>query len=237
MALRKARFMFVYPLAVGLFLSLHQDERSIRLGIWFVLAGELVRLWADGYVGHRKVNRTERRQGEPKIGTLITAGPYAYVRNPLYVGTFLIGLGFCLIAKSLWLILGALVCFLAVYPKKAAEEERTISGEWGEQFDAYRRRVHGWFPRLWPYPDRVGQWSWEGIYASQEVKTVVWLGVILTALYLREEWMLEHAPLRWKHVVFLSGAVGLIGFDLGTEWMRLGRRATTERSQRLSPTA
>lgn len=227
MALRKARFMFVYPLALGLFLSMHQDERSIRLGIWFILIGEALRLWAAGYVGHRKVNRTEHRRGEPKIGALITAGPYAYVRHPLYVGTFVIGLGFCLIAKNLWLILGALAFFLAVYPKKAVEEEKIIRGEWGEQFDAYRQRVRAWFPRLRPHPHRVGQWSWQGIYASQEAKTVVWLVVVLTALYLREEWLLEHEALRWKHVLFLSGAVGLIGFDLGTEWMRLGKRAIT----------
>ena len=231
MTLRKARFMFVYPLALGLFLSVHQDARFIRLGVWCVLAGEMLRLWAAGYVGHRKVNRTEHRRGEPKIGALITAGPYAYVRHPLYVGTFLIGLGFCLIAGNLWLMLGALVCFLVVYPKKAAEEEHTIRGEWGEQFDAYRRRVGAWFPRLHPHPDRVGRWSWQGIYASQEVKTVVWLVVVLTALYLRGEWLFEHAPLRWKHALFLSGAVGLIGFDLGTEWMRIGRRATTEGSR------
>jgi protein-S-isoprenylcysteine O-methyltransferase Ste14 len=223
--------MFVYPLALGLFLSVHQDARFIRLGVWCVLAGEMLRLWAAGYVGHRKVNRTEHRRGEPKIGALITAGPYAYVRHPLYVGTFLIGLGFCLIAGNLWLMLGALVCFLVVYPKKAAEEEHTIRGEWGEQFDAYRRRVGAWFPRLHPHPDRVGRWSWQGIYASQEVKTVVWLVVVLTALYLREEWFFEHEPLRWKHALFLSGAVGLIGFDLGTEWMRIGRRATTEGSR------
>ena len=82
--LRKPRFLLVYLLAAWIFLVAYTTKLSLRVGIVFVLFGELMRLWANGYVGHRKVNWTNHEQGQPKIGHLVTAGPYALIRHPLY---------------------------------------------------------------------------------------------------------------------------------------------------------
>ncbi len=79
--------MLVYPLGAGFFLFGHVTEGTLRTGIALIVAGEAIRCWANGYVGQSKVN-----QGGS--GRLITAGPYAFVRHPLYLGTFLIGSGF-----------------------------------------------------------------------------------------------------------------------------------------------
>src|SRR5208282_4816425 len=59
---------------------------SIRAGIGYVIAGLLIRLWSNGYA--------------IKNDKLTTSGPYAFVRNPLYLGTFLIAIGFVIVLKS-----------------------------------------------------------------------------------------------------------------------------------------
>lgn len=226
---RKARFFWVYPIVGVLFLTAVPSELSLRLGVVFVLLGESVRLWADGYVGHVKVNSTEHWRNDPKIGRLVTAGPYAYVRHPLYVGTFLIGVGFCVVAKSLLLAVAALVFFLLVYDRKAAQEERTILGEWGEAYAAYQRAIPRWLPRFRPYPHRDGQWSWAGIRASKEWKTLLWVIVLLLGLYFWEEWLQEHELFtqgKWlKHASLLALLVALVVSDGMIELVRRWRKA------------
>ncbi len=224
MRIRKARFALVYFLAVGLFFGARQTEGSLRLGILFIVLGEALRFWANGYVGHVKVNLRRQPGSETKIGHLITAGPYARVRHPLYLGTFLIGLGFCVLVRNPWLAVGAFAFFLAIYLKKAAEEDALIHQEWGGEFAAYRREVHAWIPRLRPYANRSGQWTWQGIEASREGKTLTWLLVVVTALYLHEEWLMEHEPFSWKHAGLLGIALFLIGLDLRAEWLRRSAR-------------
>jgi len=219
--LRKPRFLFVYPFAVWLFVTARITEPALRLGIVVIGLGELLRLWANGYVGHVKVNETGLRRGEIKIGQLITAGPYSFVRHPLYLGTALIGAGFCLIVGNWWVSLGALGCFLLLYRRKMAEEEATIEREWGAQYMAYHRRVPRLFPKIPPYAKRVGTWSWQGIAASKEWKTCIWVTVLLIALYFREEVIQEHDFLTahvWrKQIALLVVALLLMTIDLVAE--------------------
>ena len=155
--LSKPRFLLVYPLAAWLFIAAVTSERSFRLGIVLVALGETLRLWANGYVGHVKVNRTQTARGDAKIGRLITAGPYAFVRHPLYLGTFLIGLGFCLAVKNLWLSLVALIFFLVVYGVKMRKEERLLLEECGPSYARYLAAVPQWLPIGARYADRQGQ--------------------------------------------------------------------------------
>ncbi len=214
---RKARFFWVYPLAIWLFMTARTSEPSLRLGIALVLLGEALRLWANGYVGHVKVNVAQPWRNAPKIGYLITAGPYAYVRHPLYLGTFLIGAGFCVAVSSILLGLVALMFFLIVYQEKARDEERLIRGEWGADYVSYQQAVPPWLPTFRRYAQRDGQWSWQGIRASKELKTVAWVIVALLAVYLREEWLQEHhlfVGKDWlKHIVLVGFLIVLIASD------------------------
>ena len=215
--LSKPRFLFVYPLAALLFAVGHITERNLRLGILLIALGEAVRLWANGYVGHVKVNWTERARGDAKIGRLITGGPYAFVRHPLYLGTSLIGAGFCLIVGNAWLALLAFGSFLFLYQAKMAEEEAVLLHEW----DAECRRYHAAIPRLLPlrgrFADRYGQWSWKGVAASKEWKTAIWVTVLVILLYFWEEVVQNREPLlqeRWvKHVCLLVVLVVLMATD------------------------
>ncbi len=215
--LRKARFIWVYPLAIWLFATASTSEPSLRLGAVFLVLGEALRLWANGYVGHVKVNRTQSGPSAAKTGRLITAGPYAYVRNPLYVGSFLIGMGFCIAMRSWLAALAVLACFGLLYGEKTTREEELIQDEWGAEYAAYRRAVPRWLPTWRYYPHREGQWRWKGIAASKEIKTVVWVTVGLLAVYFREEILQERewfAPAtRVKQAALLILAAVLIAVD------------------------
>lgn len=226
---RKARFFWVYPLAAWLFLRAEISEASLYVGSVVIFLGEWLRLWADAYVGAQKVNWTKKWRNEAKIGRLVTAGPYAYVRNPLYVGTFLIGLGLCIVVRNGLLAVGCLIFFISVYRPKTHEEEMIISDEWGEAFERYCRAVPRWFPTLRPYPKalRHGQWRWEGIRASKEWKTLIWVTVCVLVLYFREEWGKGKSllpPTSVKHLLLLGLGLVLIGIDLSYELVKRIRR-------------
>ena len=216
--LRRPRFAAAFVLIVALFFVAHPTQHTIRLGGFFILLGEMIRVWANGYVGHRKVNWTAPDlPGSSKIGTLITAGPYAFVRHPLYFGTLLLGVGLCVIVGNPLLALAALGSFHLFYGQKIADEEQTLSHEWGEQFERYRVCVPRWFPGLKHYSHPEGQWSWEGIAASKEWKTAVWVIAGVIALYLREEIFQEQEFFmrhELRHWIF-AGFLGLLIAGMG----------------------
>ena len=226
--LRKPRFLFIYPIAIALGLLGHTTEWGFRLGIGILLLAVLLRLWANGHVGHRKVNWTPPGSAGGKIGCLITAGPYAYVRNPLYFGSLLIIAGFCVMLGSIWLGLVGLACFLFIYRTKILEEEHTLRHEWGSAFERYVASV----PRLWPTwrrnPHREGQWSWQGLRASKELKTMGWVSVGIILCYFREEIIQEGESLLGedvlKHTIWFVVLGLIVLIDAAYELVKRSRR-------------
>ena len=98
------------------------------------LAGAGFRFWATLYVGGRK----ERE--------LVTDGPYSICRNPLYVGSLLLGVSAGLFLESP-LFLAALLLVLTLYTRATvAVEEAVLRSRHNQEYDAYARRV----PRFWP---------------------------------------------------------------------------------------
>jgi protein-S-isoprenylcysteine O-methyltransferase Ste14 len=107
--------------------------RSMALGAVAVLPGLLIRALASGHV----------RKNE----ALATSGPYLYTRNPLYLGSLLIGIGFAIAARS-WLVgIGLVIMFFAIYLPVMRSEEDFLRQRFPE-FDEYARRVPRLFPRL-----------------------------------------------------------------------------------------
>jgi len=226
---RKLRFLMVYPLLVWLMLVADTSEQRLHLGIALALLGESLRFWAHGYVGHVKVNWTQKWRGDPKVGLLVTAGPYAFVRHPLYLGTFLIGAGFCLIAGNVWAALAALGAFLLIYHRKMVQEETLLCGEIGTPYVAYQAAVPRWLPTVRRFPNRHGQWAWRGIVASKEWKTLIWVVVMVIVLYFREEIVQEHEFFppdeRVKQLLVLVTALVLILIDGILEFPSYRKRA------------
>jgi len=139
------------------------------VGVPFIAAGEVLRLWA---AGHLSKNRE-----------VTTTGPYAYVKNPLYLGTFLIMVGFCFLASQ-WIILAVgLAGFFIYYApfKKKAESER-LRQIFGSAWDDYDRSVPDYIPRLTPYEKR-GQhrWEWSRVVSNSEHESAL---VTLTGIFI-----------------------------------------------------
>ncbi len=162
----------VYILMAALIYFAQPKPIFFLVGVPIIFAGEALRLWA---AGHLSKNRE-----------VTTTGPYSYVKNPLYLGTFLIMIGFCLLASQ-WIILGVgLLTFFSYYVpfKKKAESDR-LREIFGSAWDDYDRSVPDYVPRLSPYEKR-GQhaWEWSRVVSNSEHETAVLtaLGVLILSM-------------------------------------------------------
>jgi protein-S-isoprenylcysteine O-methyltransferase Ste14 len=108
----------------------------IAAGSGLVAAGLALRAAASGHI---------RKNSE-----LTTTGPYAYTRNPLYLGSILIAIGFVLAARNLWIALGAGVMFLIIYLPVIQAEEKYLRSVF-DHYAEYAAHVPRFFPRLTPY--------------------------------------------------------------------------------------
>lgn len=158
---------------------------SIALGLPLAFIGEAIRCWAVGYSG--ATTRGDRVEA-PK---LITAGPYAYVRNPLYVGNFVTAAGFALaytgknsfVSRAL-LVAASLGTMAAVYATIVPHEEQFLRREFGEAFTLYCERVPPLLPLGEPAPDGEGDYD-PDVIAATESKTFLTFGAMLAILALK----------------------------------------------------
>ena len=118
------------------------------MGMPFIVAGELLRIWAVGYAGASTRARTLGAARD-----LVTTGPYRYVRNPLYLGNFLLGLGVCLVSNVYWLIAVLIIGYFCQYLPIIAVEEVYLIESCGSVYQAYRERVPRFVPQVRPYPE------------------------------------------------------------------------------------
>jgi protein-S-isoprenylcysteine O-methyltransferase Ste14 len=102
------------------------------------LLGAALRAWCTLY------NRFA--QGERK--TLATAGPYAWLRNPIYVGNTLVLLGCALASGLAWLVPVTCAWAFLVYDQVVRHEERRLLAKYGDAYREYQQRVPRWIPRL-----------------------------------------------------------------------------------------
>jgi protein-S-isoprenylcysteine O-methyltransferase Ste14 len=156
--------------------------RSVALGLPVALAGEALRCWAVGYSG------VTTRADTVTAPALVTAGPYAYVRNPLYVGNFLTALGFSIAftgglggrgrATMTALALGTM---LGVYATIVPLEEAYLGKKFGPAFEEYARRVPRLVPLLQPAEPQHGRYD-PSVIAKAETRTFATFGAMLAAL-------------------------------------------------------
>jgi protein-S-isoprenylcysteine O-methyltransferase Ste14 len=111
-------------------------------GIGITAAGELIRLWGVHHIGAISRTRSDR------LGPLIDTGPFALIRNPLYVGNILLWVGFALIARLVWLAPIVVLLLGAEYHAIVRWEESLLVTRLGDAYRAYTNRVPRWLPTL-----------------------------------------------------------------------------------------
>jgi protein-S-isoprenylcysteine O-methyltransferase Ste14 len=110
---------------------------TLAIGGAIALPGLLLRAWATGHLR--------------KNDALATSGPYAYTRNPLYLGSFLMGVGFTVASGRFVLGILFAALFLGIYVPVMRVESATLAKLFGEGYQSYLKAVPLFLPRLSPY--------------------------------------------------------------------------------------
>jgi protein-S-isoprenylcysteine O-methyltransferase Ste14 len=142
------RYRTSIPLPIVAALLLIPPQRLSRpfifdaLGAALVALGEATRLWAVRHIGVISRTRSER------LGPLVASGPFALVRNPLYLGNIAMWAGFALSAGMVWLVPVVLLFLVFVYHAIVRWEESLLEARRGDEYLEYARRVPRWVPRF-----------------------------------------------------------------------------------------
>jgi protein-S-isoprenylcysteine O-methyltransferase Ste14 len=170
-----------------------------RVRVWlpalFVVVGLALRrpswdLWGLPFIGVGEGLRTWAAGNLIKDESLTVGGPYAHVRNPLYLGSLLSGVGFMLLLGDWRLALAFAVISLAIYLLIVKQEEDYLRRMHGAAFDAYRRAVPAIIPR--PLPARIeaagtrrSRFEWRWVFLNEEHRTWLALGIVLGLMAVR----------------------------------------------------
>ena len=165
---RRVRVPLGFALCRALFLAGPADrEINLYAAPALVVPGLVIRALASGHL--------------QKNEQLATGGPYAYTRNPLYLGSLILSIGFALASRSWWIVGGIVLLFFAIYlPVIRAEE--VFLRERFPQFDEYAREVPGLFPRASRFGKRSGSFSWDLYRKHREYNAALGAAAMLAAL-------------------------------------------------------
>ena len=109
------------------------EPLTLGVGGAIAVIGLLIRAWASGHIR--------------KNQNLAVSGPYAYTRNPLYLGSFVLGVGFTIASGVWWLGLVFIALFLGIYFPVMRVEAGELIEIFGEEYRVYASRVPLFFPR------------------------------------------------------------------------------------------
>jgi protein-S-isoprenylcysteine O-methyltransferase Ste14 len=150
---------------------------TLAIGAPVSIVGLLLRAWASGHLR--------------KNDALATTGPYAHTRNPLYLGSFVMGLGFT-IASGRWELAVLFVAlFLGIYLPVMRVESETLAQLFGADYEAYARAVPLFLPRVSAYRGRIANEFDQRLYLKyREYRAalglvIAWGLLVFKAYYLR----------------------------------------------------
>jgi protein-S-isoprenylcysteine O-methyltransferase Ste14 len=148
-------FLLVPLLAYGV-----MEPMNWVVGILLIALGETIRLSGVAAAG------TVTRRRSRTVQRLVTYGVFAWMRNPLYVGNFLIWMGFIVISGVLWFIPVAILLFAVEYTLIVRYEEGVLESIFGEEYLRYKSHTSRWFPRP-PAGDEEGEHEWGEAWRSE----------------------------------------------------------------------
>lgn len=173
--LAKHRLLFSYIMAA--LAIVFAPKHLFYPALIIIGIGAAIRIWAAGYV--------------KKNDVLAIVGPYSYVRNPLYFGTFVAALGAFILIQNWWLTILFILVFVLFYGAAIRSEEIFLQDKFGDEFAEYSKNVKAFLPRLTPYKsDQDSKFSWEMVKKNHEYKsltcTIASVLMIFLIAYLRK---------------------------------------------------
>lgn len=167
---RRIRVPLGFAFAIFYIWAARPTWLSIAIGLLITMPGITLRSLASGHV--------------KKNEELTTTGPYAYVRNPLYLGSLIMAVGFAIAAQSLWVLLIIVIMFFAIYLPVIRGEEAYLRAIF-PSFDVYAQNVPRLWPRLRPYGEGAACFSSTLYWQHREYNAVLGTVAILTALVVK----------------------------------------------------
>lgn len=141
---------------------------SLAIGGVIGLIGLAIRAWASGHID--------------KASILAVSGPYAYTRNPLYLGSIILGLGFTIAAGVWWLALLFVALFLGIYLPVMRVEVDDMRRIFGADFDEYERNVPLFLPRLSVWKKTGRKFDSSLYFRYREYRAAVGFAIAITLL-------------------------------------------------------
>jgi protein-S-isoprenylcysteine O-methyltransferase Ste14 len=176
---QKVRVPAGTALGIIFLLFMHPSIRSLIIGGFFTLAGALLRIWAAGHIEKRV--------------RLTRSGPYAYTRNPLYLGSFLMAFGVILAGQGYWLLPFFALFFFGVYLPVMRAEEHDLEHAYGMDFVEYARSTPLFFPKKPEHSEKSEttetagspvRFSWSRVRKNREHRNLVSLLAVEAILIL-----------------------------------------------------
>jgi protein-S-isoprenylcysteine O-methyltransferase Ste14 len=158
-------------LGIVFLLFMHPSIRSLWIGVVISASGALLRLWAAGHIIKGRV--------------LTRTGPYAYSRNPLYLGSFFMALGIIIGGQGYWLLPVFALFFITFYFPVMRAEEQELLHSYGDEFIEYSKKVSLFIPRFRPAAYPVSGFLWSRVIGNREHRTVIGLLVAEAILVLQ----------------------------------------------------
>ncbi len=187
MDLRKVLFQYrsytPIPLLIAILIWAKPSAARMIGGFALTLLGENLRLW-----GVRHAGGATRTTGIPGAGVeLITHGPFAHVRNPLYLGNFIVCLGLCVMASAWmpWMLLVFIVVFALQYGAIVSFEEENLRRHFGPIYETYLAAVPRFLPRIRPFqPQTSSRMPWRRALTIEK-NTLLSIAAVALAILLR----------------------------------------------------
>ena len=167
------------PLIVLMWFAAEPTVLSATVGTLITVFGELFRIYSVAFIG--TVSRT---RSNSTGANLITEGPFAFVRNPLYIGNFIICFGIAVFSCTGWLVVLTVGLFAFQYYCIVKYEETILVEKFGEEYETYLRTVPAWLPKHLPSLDSI---QWPTNFAPSlrsESRTLLAIALMLFSLIL-----------------------------------------------------
>ena len=170
---RRIRVPLGFTFAAAYVWLAHPTPTSLGIGAAIALVGLVIRALASGHV--------------EKNEALATTGPYRYTRNPLYLGSIVLAMGFLVAARSWWIGIGALAMLVGIYLPVIASEEAFLRSRFPE-YEEYSRRVPRLVPRFRANSSSPGSFSWHLYWKHREYNAALGMLGMIAILIAKLVW-------------------------------------------------